>query len=111
EIMYSSGLRISEVCGLKAEDLDLREQLVRVRGKGRKERIVPVGTHAIARVQEYWGVLERAPAPGEPVFWRSARDARAIPARTIQHRLKEYLRAAGLDPSLSPHKLRHSFAT
>lgn len=111
ETIYSCGLRISELCGLRVEDLDRSQCLARIRGKGRKERIVPVGSHAIHAIDVYWTVLGRVPAGEEPVFWRSADDPRPVPARTLQHRLKTYLLAAGLDPALTPHKLRHSFAT
>ncbi len=111
ETIYSCGLRIAELCGLRAEDLDPLEALVRVRGKGRKERILPIGSHAIRAIDAYWSTLARPPAANEPVFWRARNDPRALPPRTLQHRLKRHLLAAGLDPTLTPHKLRHSFAT
>jgi integrase/recombinase XerC len=111
ETIYSSGLRISELCGLRAEDLDRNEGLLRVRGKGRKERVTPIGSHALRAIERYWAILGRAPAPQEPVFWRARDDARPLPPRTLQQRLKRHLLAAGLDPTLTPHKLRHSFAT
>lgn len=111
ETLYSCGLRVSELCGLRGEDLNAADAALRVRGKGRKERIVPIGRHALSAIEKYWQALGRAPAPQEPLFWRGGRDARAIPPRTLQHRLKGYLIAAGLDPALTPHKLRHSFAT
>jgi integrase/recombinase XerC len=111
ETIYSCGLRISELCGLRAEDLDLRDAAVRVRGKGRKERILPIGQHALIAIRTYWSALRALPAPQQPVFWRAHDDPRPLPPRTLQHRLKGYLLAAGLDPELTPHKLRHSFAT
>lgn len=111
ELLYSCGLRVAELCNLHARDLDPVEGAVRVLGKGRKERIVPVGSHAIRAIQAYWSVLGRTPAPDQPVFWRSLNDPRPLPARTFQHRLKQHLLAAGLDPRITPHKLRHSFAT
>lgn len=111
ETIYSCVLRISELCGLRVADLDRSEAVARVRGKGRKERVVPVGDHALRAIEAYWEVLGGPPAPGEPVFWRADGEARPMSARTLQHRLKGYLRQAGLDPALTPHKLRHSFAT
>ncbi len=111
EMGYSCGLRISELCGLKVEDLDWNEQILRVRGKGKKERLVPVGQPALTALQCYWDLLPCRPAGGDPIFW--GRSAKASPPshRIIQLRLKKYLAAAGLDPSLTPHKLRHSYAT
>lgn len=111
ETIYSCGLRISELCGLRVADLDRPQALARIRGKGRKERVVPVGSHALRAIEAYWTELPRPPAADEPVFWRGRDEARPVPARTLQDRLKRYLLAAGLDPALTPHKLRHSFAT
>ncbi len=111
ELIYSCGLRISELCGLRAGDLDRVTGSVRVRGKGRKERILPVGSHALRAIETYWEALGHIPDAGEPVFWRSGGNRRPLSPRTLQHRLKGHLMAAGLDPELTPHKLRHSFAT
>jgi integrase/recombinase XerC len=84
---------------------------VRVRGKGRKERLVPTGEPALAAIQKYWATLPLPPTAEEPVFL--AKPARRAPVapRVIQLRLKKYLIAAGLDPAITPHKLRHSYAT
>lgn len=111
ETIYSCGLRISELCALKAGDLDFREQLVRVMGKGRKERQVPVGETALQAITNYWSCLDRPPGAEEPVFQGAGTDGRALRPRIIQERLKQHLVAAGLDPRLTPHKLRHSYAT
>jgi integrase/recombinase XerC len=102
---------VSEVCALCAEDLQTSEQLVRIRGKGRKERLVPIGTPALAAIQRYWEVLPHRPGAGEPVFRARPERPVAVSPRVIQHQLKRRLAAAGLDPALTPHKLRHSFAT
>jgi integrase/recombinase XerC len=111
ETIYSCGLRISELCGLQVQDVDWREQLVRVRGKGKKERLVPIGEPALRAIQEYWRVLERSPGADAPVFLSHPRKSKPITARSLQLRLKKYLALAGLDPQLTPHKLRHSYAT
>src|SRR4029453_14849557 len=74
EAIYSCGLRIAELCGLRVEDLEEREALARVRGKGRKERIVPVGSHAMRAIHAYWQSLDKRPTTGQPAFWRGADD-------------------------------------
>ncbi len=111
ETIYSCGLRVSELCGLLAGDLDWPERLVRVRGKGKKERLLPVGEPALQAIHNYWGTLKRPPTALEPVFFAETR--RVAPVRPLQlsRRLKKYLALAGLDPGLTPHKLRHSYAT
>ena len=111
ETIYSCGLRISELCGLRAEDLDWQEQLVRVRGKGRKERLVPIGEPALKSIEMYWQLLPQSPSGQSPVFFANSPKLRPVSPRDLQLRLKKYLVLAGLDPHLSPHKLRHSYAT
>ena len=111
ETIYSCGLRISELCGLRVEDLDSSERLIRVRGKGKKERITPIGDHALEAMNYYWKTLGSIPERSEPVFWVSRHQPRPVAARVVQARLKRYLARAGLDPELTPHKLRHSYAT
>jgi len=111
EAIYSCGLRISEVCGLRVGDIDFREQLVRVRGKGKKERIVPVGAPALAAIDRYWQSLKPPPTETEPVFLGSGKRGRPVRPQVFAGRFKRYLALAGLDPKLTPHKLRHSYAT
>jgi integrase/recombinase XerC len=111
EVIYSCGLRVSELCQLCAADIDWPEQVVRVRGKGKKERLVPIGAPALEAIRAYWKHRTGPVEGGEAVF--SARPNKATPLspRTVQMRLKKYLCSAGLDPNMTPHKLRHSFAT
>ncbi len=111
ETIYSCGLRISELCGLRAEDIDWSERLVRVRGKGKKERLVPVGEPAWKAIQNYWAVLRQPPSGPAPVFLAETRKAAPLKPLQLSRRLKQYLVIAGLDPGLTPHKLRHSYAT
>jgi site-specific recombinase XerD len=111
EVIYSCGLRVSELCQLCAGDLDWPQQTARVRGKGKKERLVPIGQPALDAVTDYWRRAGYAPTAEMPVFWANAKSVRPLSPRTVQLRLKKYLRSAGLDPHLTPHKLRHSFAT
>jgi integrase/recombinase XerC len=108
ELFYSSGLRVSELTGLDVGSLDLREKLVRVLGKGRKERIVPIGRKAHEAVLAY--LEERGmPDEKEPLFL-NARGGRLTP-RSVQRNLKTRLLKAGIIKDVSPHALRHSFAT
>lgn len=111
ETIYSCGLRISELCGLRAQDIEWSERLMRVRGKGRKERFVPIGEHALKAIREYWKLLPQAPSGLSPVFLSHPKKGGPVCVRTLQLRLKKYLALAGLDPQLTPHKLRHSYAT
>jgi len=111
ETIYSCGLRVSELCGLRAEDIDANEQLVRVRGKGKKERLVPIGQPALSAIQNYWQTLKRPPAGASPVFFAETKKAAPLQPIQLSRRLKRYLMIAGLDPGLTPHKLRHSYAT
>ena len=111
ETIYSCGLRISELCGLRAEDIDWSERLVRVRGKGKKERLVPIGEPAWKAIQNYWGVLKHPPSGPSPVFFAETKKAAPLKPLQLSRRLKQYLVIAGLDPGLTPHKLRHSYAT
>ena len=111
ETIYSCGLRVSELCGLLADDINRSELIVRVRGKGKKERLVPIGAPALAAIQNYWGALPRPPGGDAPVFLANSRNLRPMYPRLVQLRLKRHLAAAGLDPCLTPHNLRHSYAT
>ena len=111
ETIYSCGLRVSELCGLLAADLDWPERLVRVRGKGKKERLLPVGEPALQAIHNYWRTLPRPPNALEPVFFAETRKVAPVRPLQLSRRLKKYLALAGLDPGLTPHKLRHSYAT
>ena len=111
ETIYSCGLRISELCGLAAEEIDWNERLVRVRGKGKKERLIPIGEPALTAIQNYWSLLLQPPSGDSPVFLGNTKKRTPVTPRDLQLRLKKYLAIAALDPRLTPHKLRHSYAT
>jgi integrase/recombinase XerC len=111
ETIYSCGLRISELCGLAAEDIDWNERLVRVRGKRKKERLIPIGEPALTAIRNYWSLLPEPPAGNSPAFQASAKKRTPVTPRHLQLRLKKHLAIAGLDQRLTPHKLRHSYAT
>jgi len=106
ELFYSSGLRLSELCGLRWHDLDLDERLVQVLGKGGKQRSVPVGSHARAALAAWRG--EQRPASDAPVF--PGRNGPITP-RAVQLRLRQLAQRQGLFKRVHPHLLRHSFAS
>jgi len=114
ELLYATGLRVSEAASLDVDDVDLSSRMLRAQGKGRKERIVPFGEEAEAALRDYLpSRAERrrsAPAEdGEPLFV-NARGGR-LTTRSMARVLKRRLRAAGLPDEISPHALRHTFAT
>jgi integrase/recombinase XerC len=106
ELFYSAGLRLSELVTLRRNNLDLAAGTVRVFGKGKKERLCPLGEPAICALKAY---LEACPFEGEALFVSA--QGKQLNGRTVQLALKRYLAAAGLDSRLTPHKLRHTFAT
>jgi len=108
ETLYSCGLRVSELTGLDIQGLDLAAGLVRVVGKGRKERIVPVGRKAREALHGY--LVARGPAPAEAPLFVNHRGGRLTP-RSVQRNLKVRLLQAGILKEATPHSLRHSFAT
>ena len=111
ETIYSCGLRVSELCGLRVDDINFSEQIIRVRGKGKKERLVPVGEPALRTIQSYWDSLLAPPNAAQPVFCADTKRRSPLNRIQLARRLKNYLIIAGLDPALTPHKLRHSYAT
>ncbi len=106
ELFYSSGLRLSELASLDVGDVDLYTESVRVFGKGRKERVCPVGLPALEAMQKYRAT---ANVHSGPLFINKAR--RRMSVRSIWLVLKRYVRHTSIPISISPHKLRHSFAT
>src|SRR5437899_1180864 len=106
ELFYSSGLRLSELAALDVEDVDLYTESVRVLGKGRKERVCPVGAPALEAVQQY---RSAATVHSDALFINNSR--KRISPRALWLILKRYLRHTSIPISISPHKLRHSFAT
>jgi len=121
ELLYAAGLRVSELTGLNLADMDRREKMLRVRGKGNKERIVPYGGKAQEALEAYWPVREqlllqsnagngrRGPANGEAVFLNYA--GRRLTQRSVGRIVKKYVRLANINWDLHPHSLRHAFAT
>ena len=110
ELFYASGLRVSELAGVRWDRLDLDGQLVRVLGKGRKERIVPMGRHAVTALQRWRRAAMAAGGdPSGPVF--IGRQGRPLGVRAIQKRVAYWSQRQGLDQTVHPHQLRHSFAS
>ena len=111
ETIYSCGLRISEMVGMRVEDVDWAEQIIRVRGKGKKERLLPISKTALDAIKHYWMHLAELPTGTSWVFLSETKNRSPMSGVMLQRRLKGYLVRAGLDPSITPHKLRHSYAT
>ena len=110
ELFYSSGLRVSELVALDVSDGDFLSETLRVVGKGNKERMVPIGSHAMAALQKY---RQQAGVHEGPLFINKNKDPakRRLSARSVQMLLKKYLAATDIGFDVTPHKLRHSFAT
>jgi len=121
ELLYAAGLRVSELTGLNLADMDRREKMLRVRGKGNKERIVPYGGKAQEALEAYWPVREqlllqagpgrrrRGAAHSEAIFLNYA--GRRLTQRSVGRIVKKYVRLANMNWDLHPHSLRHAFAT
>jgi len=112
ELMYACGLRASEATGLDVGDVDLEEGLLRARGKGRKERLVPVGRRAVDAVARYLRDARGRLVGGgsEAALFVNARGGR-LSRQGLYKIVQRHARSAGLDGKMSPHTLRHSFAT
>ena len=114
EVLYSSGIRVSELVELDMSDMDLQEGVLRVRGKGRKDRLTPIGSQAIKAGQRYFELraIDLKSQQGKHatrVFLN--KHGETLSTRSVRRKLDKYLVMAGLDPGISPHTLRHSFAT
>jgi integrase/recombinase XerC len=96
---------------MRVEDIDWKAQVVRVHGKGKRERMIPIGEPALVAIRAYWSQLTDAPTGPMPVFLADNQTLAPMYPRRVQARLKRYLALAQLDPHLTPHKLRHSYAT
>lgn len=106
ELFYSTGMRLSELAALDVDDIDVISECVRVFGKGRKERLCPVGSHALTAVQRY---RQKAGIHSGPLFMSRLRKRMTI--QSIGDVVDKYWKASGLPIHVTPHKLRHSFAT
>ncbi len=109
ELLYGGGLRVSELTGLTYGAIDEAQGVARVLGKGRKERVCPLGRVAMAVLARWRNDFARATGREDPVVVNA--EHACLPARDVQRLLKRYLALAGLPMDLTPHKLRHSYAT
>ncbi len=115
EVLYGGGLRVSEAVGLNVEDADFAGGVLRVRGKGRKERLAPIGRYAFEAITAYREKLDAVSKEkhfdydSKPMFVNKL--GKRLSDRSVRRNLDRYLKIAGLDGSISPHTLRHSFAT
>lgn len=114
ETLYSAGLRVSELVGINLNDLDLEDGLVRVRGKGKRERLAPLGSFAVKAIQNWLSNRvaadkQRPGDAGDPLFLNKF--GQRLTTRSIGRMLEKYLKLTGLDSRTSPHTIRHSFAT
>ena len=116
ETLYSTGIRVSELVGINRGDVDEPGEALIVQGKGKKERIVPLGSHALAAIRHYSQMLDaelRAGGqphdPNAPLFIN--KHGGRLSTRSVRRKVSKYLVQAQLDPDISPHTLRHSFAT
>jgi len=114
ETLYSTGIRVSELVGLNMDDVDFLGEVVHIRGKGKKERIAPISASALQTIQHYMEYRNKR-AQSNPNFDSRVlfvnKHGKRLSTRSVRRKMDKYLKMAGLDPAISPHTLRHSFAT
>jgi len=114
ETLYSTGIRVSELVALNMDDIDFLGEVVHVRGKGKKERITPIGSSALQVIQHYMEFRNKR-AQSNTNFDSKVlfvnKHGKRLSTRSVRRKMDKYLKMAGLDPQISPHTLRHSFAT
>jgi integrase/recombinase XerC len=114
ETLYSTGIRVSELVALNMDDVDFLGEVIHVRGKGKKERIAPIGASALQVIQHYMEFRNRRAQNNENFDSRVLfvnKHGRRLSTRSVRRKMDKYIKMAGLDPAISPHTLRHSFAT
>lgn len=114
ETLYSTGVRVSELVSLNMDDVDFLSEVIHIRGKGKKERISPIGTSALQAIQHYMEFRNKRSQSNQgfdnKVLFVNKHGSR-LSTRSVRRKMDKYLKIAGLDPAISPHTLRHSFAT
>jgi integrase/recombinase XerC len=114
EVMYSTGVRVSELVGLNLDDVDFLSEVIHIRGKGKKERICPIGSRALQAIQNYLEFRNKrmeSDANFDTRVLFANKHGKRLSTRSVRRKMDKYLLEAGLDPDISPHTLRHSFAT
>ena len=109
ELLYSSGLRVSEISSLNIDDINTKEGFLKVKGKGRKERMVPVGSKAIDAIKSY--MVERIALKSKDRFLFLNRTGKGLSDRGVRRLVVKYARMTGISGKIGPHALRHTFAT
>jgi integrase/recombinase XerC len=114
ETLYSTGIRVSELVALNMDDVDFLGEVVHIRGKGKKERIAPISSSALQVIQHYMEFRNKRAQSNRNFDSKVLfvnKHGRRLSTRSVRRKMDKYLKMAGLDPSISPHTLRHSFAT
>lgn len=112
ELLYSTGMRVSELLALNLSDIDYSNAIVKVRGKGKKERIIPIGSYAMSALKDYLKKRDKLRVKkSEQALFVSERGNRIPDAKSINRRISKYAKLAGLKKSVTAHTLRHTFAT
>ncbi|MCJ7729729.1 MAG: tyrosine recombinase XerC [Sedimentisphaerales bacterium] len=114
ETLYSTGVRVSELVAMNMDDIDFLGEVVHIRGKGKKERVAPIGSSALQVIQHYIEFRNKR-AQSNSNFDSKVlfvnKHGRRLSTRSVRRKMDKYLKMAGMDPAISPHTLRHSFAT
>ncbi|MFA5422822.1 MAG: tyrosine recombinase XerC [Phycisphaerae bacterium] len=114
EVLYSTGIRVSELVALNMDDIDFLGEVIHVRGKGKKERITPISSSALQIIQHYMEYRNKRAQSNQnfdPKVLFVNKHGKRLSTRSVRRKMDKYLKMAGLDPAISPHTLRHSFAT
>ena len=114
EVLYSTGMRVSELVSLNMDDVDFLSEVIHIRGKGKKERICPIGSSALQAIQNYIEFRNRRMSNDSNFDSRvlfANKHGQRLSTRSVRRKMDKYLIESGLDPAISPHTLRHSFAT
>jgi integrase/recombinase XerC len=114
ETLYSTGIRVSELVALNMDDIDFLSEVIHIRGKGKKERITPISSSALQAIQHYMEFRNKRAQNNSHFDARVLfvnKHGQRLSTRSVRRKMDKYLKIAGLDPAISPHTLRHSFAT
>jgi len=112
ELLYSTGMRVSEMLALDLSDIDHSSAIVKVRGKGKKERIIPIGSYAMSALNDYLKIRDKLKVKrSNQALFVSERGNRIPDSKSINRRISKYAKSAGIKKNVTAHTLRHTFAT